>query len=411
MTLSIQRSLWKVTFVTLAIGTLFFAREKWRLRREYLHEETVLRHVKPVPFLKKEPAPWMLAQIEEDFRGIGAISPADIDAAFAKIAHLVPRVVRYRIVDGELYRYFVEQEPISLADNGTEKAIKTILEKSKLPNMDFIISYFDAYPFADVELNVPIFVSAKLDGTLNAPLIPDWRSIGHWWMSDIKAILKARTPWEKKRPFALWRGGPTKLLRYTLCQLSLDHPMCLDARFSSHPEEPSLRKTIEARGFLGPRCSWEEFLGCKYLPYVDGVMCAAPALQWRLLSGSLTFKPDSKEIQWFYRPLRPYIHYVPVNGDLSNLIEKIEWAKSDDDACKIIAENALKFAEENLMYADVLNYFSFVLKKYGSCQKSFAKSMKKEIEHNPQWVNIQSRQTLRKKTLGLFVPHSTPADL
>lgn len=378
-------------FIFLTVASSLFWFEKNQGHKCYLKEETMLRYLKKEPFLTKEPAPWMLEQIERDFQGIDEISLSDIDHTFSQIKHLGADIVRYRIVNNELYRYF-DGTPIPGEDNSTEKAIKTILQRAELPNTDFIISFFDAYPLSisHHEFKAPLLVSAKLKNAPLGILIPDWRSIGHWWMSDIKAVQKAAIPWEKKRPFALWRGGLTKAVRYTLCKLSITHPDLIDARFSSDPEEPNLREQIERDGLKGKRASWEELLGCKYLPYVDGVMCAAPALQWRLLSGSLTFKPDSDEIQWFYGALKPNVHYVPVKGNLSDLVEKIEWAKAHDEECRSIAEEAFHFANENLRYSDVLNYLFFVLKRYGSCQNIDSKEMKGD----PRWVKIQFRKAL-----------------
>lgn len=382
-------------------------------QHDYLKEQTMLRHVKGKPFLSKAPADWMLEQIESDFEGIHLISLREVDETFQVLKSLSPMVARYRIIDNELYRYFVPEEKISLSDNQTEKAIKTILQRTNLPNMDFLLSYFDNYPFG-YQVNSPILVSAKLKNASNGILIPDWRSIGHWWMSDIKSIKKAQTPWEKKRPFALWRGGFTKNIRHTLCQLSLKHPHLLDARLNSVPVDHELWKHFQEEGILGGRVSWEDFLSCKYLPYVDGVMCAAPALQWRLLSGSLTFKPDSEEIQWFYRALKPQVHYVPVKNDLSDLIEKIEWAKSHDDECRKIAEHARDFAQENLLYYDVLNYFALVLKRYGNSQNIDSKTIKEQIMHDHRWIKIQDRkaiQKMMKNNEALYCKESTPLNL
>jgi hypothetical protein len=35
----------------------------------------------------------------------------------------------------------------------------------------------------------------------------------------------------------------------------------------------------------------------------------------------------------------PWIHYVPVKNDQSDLVEKIDWLKANDDKAKIIAQN------------------------------------------------------------------------
>lgn len=339
----------------------------------------------------------MREQIAEDFQGVEDLSKEAIDAAFEQVKGLSPMVARYRIISNELYRYFGENEPISLTDNSTEKAIKTLIQRIRFPDMDFIISYFDGYPLGGISpsaLKAPLLVSAKLKQAPNGILIPDWRSIGHWWMSDIKSVKKAQIPWEKKRTFALWRGGFTKPIRKRLCEISLEHPGLLDARFSSEPSEIEAQRVLE--GLMGERASWEEFLSCKYLPYVDGVMCAAPALQWRLLSRSLTFKPDSDEIQWFYRPLQPLVHYLPVKSDLSDLIQQLEWAKSHDAECKQMTDEAYQFAKENLMYGDVLHYFSLVLKRYASEQSLNGMELKREMKEDPRWVKIQDRSFLRK---------------
>ncbi|MGB7977806.1 MAG: glycosyl transferase family 90 [Chlamydiales bacterium] len=398
-----MKKIW-ISLLLLAITGGIFV--QWKKTKIYLKEETMLRHLKREPFLNKPPAPWMLEQIEDDFQGIGEISMAAIDAAFAEVKHLTPWVVRYRIMDNELYRYFVEGEPITLKDNSTEKAIKTLMQKTCFPDMDFLISYLDPFPFLPYPLNAPILVSAKLKNVPNGILIPDWRSIGHWWMSDIKAVLKARIPWSMKKPFAIWRGSFTKAIREKLCQLSFEHPDQLDARLNQCP--------ANKEQYRGERCSWDDFLACKYLPYVDGVMCAAPALQWRLLSGSLTFKPDSEEIQWFYRALEPYVHFVPLKSDLSDLIEQLKWAQSHDSLCQEMADKAALFAYDNLLYGDVLHYTSLVLKRYATSQQIDSVTLRREIDGDPHWVNIQYRSSIRdqaekcKDQSVKFCAESTP---
>lgn len=208
-----------------------------------------------------------------------------------------------------------------------------------------------------------------------------------------------RFPWEKKRDFAIWRGGCNRKERIELCRLSKQFPQYLDAKFSLPSENP----LIEEEGLMGQFVSWDALLECKFLPMVDGYMTAAPALQWRLLSNSLAFKPDSNEIQWFYRALSPFVHYVPVRQDLSDLIEKLDWAKNHDDASKQIAMDATDFALNNLMYEDVLCYFTKVLKRYGSLQKLPSKKIKSAMQTDPRWVNIQYRKKLRQRAKKLHM--------
>jgi spore maturation protein CgeB len=52
--------------------------------------------------------------------------------------------------------------------------------------------------------------------------------------------------------------------------------------------------------------------------------------------------PDNN--YWFKKYLKPMVHYVPVEYDLSDLKEKIEWLRCNDDKAKQIAKNATEFA-------------------------------------------------------------------
>lgn len=55
-------------------------------------------------------------------------------------------------------------------------------------------------------------------------------------------------------------------------------------------------------------------------------------------------------------------HYVPVNRDLSNLVEKIQWAKQNDNVARRIARQAQQFANEQLTPDKVLCYHVTLLK-------------------------------------------------
>ena len=328
----------------------------------------------------------MKEQIEEDLQHANTPDLKAVDRCFTKLAHSYPWICRYRLLDNELYLYVPEGKELSKEDTHTEKAIKTLTQVRHMPDMDFLISYLDAYPLGGVlpeDLSSPLMVSGKLRGSFNGILIPDERSIGPWWLGELRMIQKNRVPWHQKKQSAFWRGGFTKELRRDLCLISLNYPEHLDARIVPPADRQNL---LEEEGLLGSRCNWIDLLQYRYLPIVDGVMCAWPAYQGRLFSQSLTLKPDSEEIQWFYRTLKPNHHYVPVAKDLSDLVEKIEWARSSDEECQKIAENAYQFAKENLMFGDIMNYLLAVLTRYAEEQKADPRQMKEEIKRSANWV-------------------------
>ena len=51
---------------------------------------------------------------------------------------------------------------------------------------------------------------------------------------------------------------------------------------------------------------------------------------------SVILKQDSPYYEHFYKDLKPYEHYIPVKRDLSDLEEKIIWARENDDAVRIL---------------------------------------------------------------------------
>ncbi|HEY5235443.1 MAG TPA: glycosyl transferase family 90, partial [Rhabdochlamydiaceae bacterium] len=190
---------------------------------------------------------------------------------------------------------------------------------------------------------------------------------------------------------AVWRGGFTKKIRIRLCEISAENPDQLDAKLV---EDPARQENL--KHLIGNRFSFEDFLNYKYLPNVTGTMASSPALQWRLLSNSVTLQQVTDEIQWFYRALKPYVHYVPVKDDLSDLLEQIQWSKDHDDLCKQIADNATEFALNNLMTEDIYLYFYLVLNRYSSLQH-LSKEVEQETLKDPRWAKIQSRKAQKKK--------------
>ncbi len=62
--------------------------------------------------------------------------------------------------------------------------------------------------------------------------------------------------------------------------------------------------------------------------------------------------------EYFYKDLIPFQHYIPVNKDLSDLIEKLEWADSNYEEAKEIAWNAQQFCSQQLNTEKVIEFLS-----------------------------------------------------
>jgi hypothetical protein len=64
------------------------------------------------------------------------------------------------------------------------------------------------------------------------------------------------------------------------------------------------------------------------------------------------------------------VHYVPVNEDLSDLAERLNWVKTHDAEAKAISLNAQEFAKENLSFDRIFQYFYLLLLEYSRLQSS-----------------------------------------
>lgn len=296
-----------------------------------------------------------------------------------------PEFRRYRILGGQVF--------------GEEGRIKRLLirmmEKYPVPDVDFIYYYEDRlkpsfFKRSRFRKAAPIFVSAKHRSLKRAILFSDWlydiddQAAG--WNFLIRTLNDSqdRWPWEKKTAKLFWRGSPfdgKHFGKYTFenwrtfprgaaVDASRKHPESIDAAFSQYPSK--------CRHDL-PRCEKEmgpclfvpqvEQLQYKYHLLVDGVTATFPGTHWKLLSGSACFKQESDDILYFDCELIAWKHYIPVKNDLSDLLEKIAWAKTHDAEAKQIGEEGRKFALENLLPDALLLYCSKTLKKYASLQK------------------------------------------
>jgi len=291
---------------------------------------------------------------------------------------------RYRIVNSRIYG----------PDTTIKALLKEIGKKYPLPDVDFIYYHWDNLPsrFLDkwkLGQTAPILISSKhKDESREIVFIDNFYEAARMegWNALIKGINRHhnRVPWEEKIEKLIWRGGDTDgrytqekwnpkkpFHRGTLVRMgSISHPELIDAAFveprcDDRKHFEWFQETFHTDTFLSPVRHMEY----KYQMIIDGVTCTWPGTQWRLLSGCLSFKQETDDLLWFFEPLTPWQHYIPVKRDLSDLVEKILWAKEHDDEARQIAENGREFALNNLMKEDILLYCYKILCKYAELQE------------------------------------------
>ncbi|KAJ7484943.1 glycosyl transferase family 90-domain-containing protein [Mycena galericulata] len=190
-------------------------------------------------------------------------------------------------------------------------------------------------------------------------------------------------PWADKKSVAYWRGTATggqiippnhhNFTRFRLVALSHTHPDLLDARLTRFAdllclqEDGCDRESIVREYDIGGGAPQENSYGYKYAVDVDGMTYSGRFLGL-LGSGSLVFKA-TLFTEYFNDWLVPYTHYVPVRPDLSDLPEKIEWARAHDAEARVIQARGQEMARR--VMTDVQNdcYLMRVLLEWAELQE------------------------------------------
>jgi hypothetical protein len=113
----------------------------------------------------------------------------------------------------------------------------------------------------------------------------------------------------------------------------------------------------------------KEHLYYKYLISLDGNTAAWLRVPWILLSNSVLLKQETEVMEIFYTGIKPYVHYVPVSSNISDIFEKLNWLKNNDKQARTISQNATHFICSNLMLTDIDEYLAKILNEYHKLQR------------------------------------------
>lgn len=138
----------------------------------------------------------------------------------------------------------------------------------------------------------------------------------HW--GEIKRVKDIS--WIKKKNKCIWRGASTGDKRVAFCKLhDTKHDVGLSQSWVNYPIKNNL--TVE------------EMLNYKYIVSIPG-NDKDSGLNWKLASNSIVLMSPPTIESWLMEGLlQPYVHYVPLKEDYSDLDEIIEWCKTHDKEC------------------------------------------------------------------------------
>ena len=80
-------------------------------------------------------------------------------------------------------------------------------------------------------------------------------------------------------------------------------------------------------------------MGWKYMITIDGYIAPWGRGPNILYSDSVLIMVDTIYEPLYAKSFVPWVHYVPIKADLSDLLSTIEWLKQNDDKAREIALN------------------------------------------------------------------------
>jgi hypothetical protein len=174
-----------------------------------------------------------------------------------------------------------------------------------------------------------------------------------------ESVATRQIPWNQKLPIGYWRGGISgqpanadlgwqSLPRVKLCRIGELHSDILDVGIAQQTQiaDEKTQQEVRASGLMRKIVPPTESMKFKYQVDIDGNTNAWSALFQKLLIGSAVLKVASPigYRQWYYDRLRPWINFVPVASDMSDLVEKVQWLRANDDTARRIGENGQALA-------------------------------------------------------------------
>lgn len=274
--------------------------------------------------------------------------------------------------------------------------IHYLVENYKIADVDFILYLVEQIPTNDnignKTLNIPAFIMFQdITHPLETDkiLFPDAFFFKKEWGSLLKNISQEKTkyPWNKKISKLFWRGGTTggvydiksilHLDRLKLTILSSIFPNILNAKFAGYFSQFSkdekgekLKEFIKTLNLTDKeKVSEKDHLQYKYLISVDGNAATGTRVPWIMSSNSVLVKQESNKIQWYYKALEAYKHYIPLKNDLTDLPKIFTWLENNQDELQNIIRNANIFVENNLQPKDIDAHVVILLNEYSQIQE------------------------------------------
>ncbi|XP_069869643.1 protein O-glucosyltransferase 3 [Dipodomys merriami] len=311
-------------------------------------------------------------------------------------------VVHYTILNNHIYRRSLGK--YTDFKMFSDEILLSLARKVLLPDLEFYINLGD-WPLEHRKVKEsprPLAIISWCGSLDSRDIILPTYDITHSTLEAMRGVtndllsIQGHTgpSWINKTEKAFFRGRDSREERLQLVQLSKENPQLVDAGITGYFFFQEKEKELGKAKLMG----FFDFFKYKYQVNVDGTV-AAYRFPYLMLGDSLVLKQDSPYYEHFYTELQPWKHYVPVKRNLSDLLEKIQWAKDNDEEAEKIARAGQAATRELLQPHRLYCYYYSVLQKYAERQSS-QPEIRDGMELVPQPDdNTSICQCLRKRSI------------
>ena len=193
-----------------------------------------------------------------------------------------------------------------------------------------------------------------------------WKLASHRHYKHLPNVAKQDTPWHLKKNMAVWRGQLTGALeffdpdrtvqqnceRMNRCRLVLEHgnSTLVDAKLTTTRNR--LPNDIDGVEMVQSKVPIKYQMQYKGIIMLEGNDVAS-GLKWAMLSQSVVLMPKPMHTSWAMEELlEPWVHYVPLNDDATDVEAKMQWVVDHDEEARRIAERSTLWIEDLVYHPD-----------------------------------------------------------
>ncbi|XP_072261458.1 protein O-glucosyltransferase 3 [Pyxicephalus adspersus] len=295
-------------------------------------------------------------------------------------------IVHYTILNNQIYRRSLGK--YTDFKMFSDEILQSLARKVRLPDIEFYINVGD-WPVEHRKVNDtpgPLPMISWCGSTDTRDIILPTYDITHSTLETLRGVtndllsIQGHTgpSWDNKTEQAFFRGRDSREERLQLVRMSKKYPDLLDAGITAYFFFREMEKELGKAPLIG----FFDFFKYKYQVNVDGTV-AAYRFPYLMMGDSLVLKQSSPYYEHFYSALKPGKHYIPFKRSLGDLIEKIHWAKENDEEVRKIAKEGQKLVRELLQPHRLYCYYYKVFQMYAKRQTSHPE-IRDKMEHVPQ---------------------------